>query len=113
MEVTEETPVLELSAENKDEILQTAVEEVQTAEIQQEVEKRATELSEEIMNEVETIMTQKQEVEAESVHQQNEDNDSFEIVDDNQEKALNIQEENDEQPDMLSTKELADEDLTE
>ena len=190
MEVTEETPVLELSAENKDEILQTAVEELQTAEIQQEVEKRATELSEEIMNEVETIMTQKQEVEAESVHQKNEDNDSFEIVDDkevqeireesaekpqetnkeedvdesqeisvnvleervdhqnedvavqdektellaevtkvdekaepekgdelgtddNQEKALNIQEENDEQPDMLSTKVLADEDLTE
>jgi len=88
-EVTEHVPVLESSAENKDEILQTAVEDDQNS----EMEKRATELSEEIMSEVETIMTQKQDPREENVLQIIEDNESFEIVQEQEIEELRTEKE--------------------
>jgi len=86
--IREDLPVLESSAENKDEILQTAMEDDQNLDIKQEMEKKASELSEEIMNEVETILTQKQELGSESNQLQTEDNESFEIVDDQEIQEL-------------------------
>ena len=87
-EVNEHNPLLESSAKNMDKILQTAAEDDQNL----EMEKRATELSDEIMSEVETILTQKQGPLEEGVLLVIEGNQSSEIVQDQEIEEPRIKE---------------------